>query len=225
MNPQYTAYLSNKVQRITAAVYRVSDLLPDKEPLKWQIREKAVFILSNFISFKTQKDIQKIAYLEQTGVLIEELLVLLSLLFNNEGIYSTTGVNFSVLAEEYRIIKKSLEREIRNYSVVESPNKSTPFLPQLSIGQKSKSNRHNNGRKEKSDPPSLIKTTPKLNEVRKSKILNIIKAKKEVSVGELSSVFTQVSEKTIQRDLLEMVSSGVLKKQGDKRWRKYTLMT
>ncbi len=58
---------------------------------------------------------------------------------------------------------------------------------------------------------------------RRNTILKLIKDKREVTIREVSVVVPDVSEKTIQRELLNLVSEGVLKKTGEKRWSKYSL--
>jgi hypothetical protein len=58
---------------------------------------------------------------------------------------------------------------------------------------------------------------------RRNTILKIIKDKKEVTIKDISALIADVSEKTIQRELITLVSEGVLKKVGEKRWSKYML--
>ena len=59
---------------------------------------------------------------------------------------------------------------------------------------------------------------------RRGRIIDFIKRKDWVSVGELAEVFRgETSEKTIQRDLAGMAGEGLLLKEGEKRWRKYKL--
>lgn len=58
---------------------------------------------------------------------------------------------------------------------------------------------------------------------RSQRILAIVKAKGIVSIGDVSAVVTDCSEKTIQRELLALVDRGVLKKEGERRWSTYRL--
>jgi hypothetical protein len=64
-------------------------------------------------------------------------------------------------------------------------------------------------------------------EERKHKILDLIKdvsiqtGKKEVSIKDISSAFSDCSEKTIQRELNALVANGQIKKIGEKRWSRY----
>lgn len=54
-------------------------------------------------------------------------------------------------------------------------------------------------------------------------IINLLKKTKEISVKDVSSIVSDCSEKTIQRELLNLVGKGVLKKEGERRWSKYSL--
>lgn len=58
---------------------------------------------------------------------------------------------------------------------------------------------------------------------RRNEILKLIKDKKEVTIKDISSIISNCSEKTIQRELLTLVGQGVLKRIGEKRWSKYML--
>ena len=58
---------------------------------------------------------------------------------------------------------------------------------------------------------------------RQSVILNLLKKKGEIMIKDVSPLIEGVSEKTIQRELLTLVKSGILRKEGEKRWSKYFL--
>jgi hypothetical protein len=58
---------------------------------------------------------------------------------------------------------------------------------------------------------------------RQSVIVSLLKRKKEIMIKDVSPLIEGVSEKTIQRELLAMVKQGLLKKEGEKRWSKYSL--
>jgi len=59
---------------------------------------------------------------------------------------------------------------------------------------------------------------------RRDKILSLIKDKKEVSIKDISGIFLDVSEKTIQRELNTLVTLGQIKKIGSKRWSRYAVV-
>ncbi len=58
---------------------------------------------------------------------------------------------------------------------------------------------------------------------RRNNILSLIKDRKEVTIKDISHVVSDCSEKTIQRELISLVSLGVLKKKGNKRWSRYSI--
>src|SRR3989344_4892971 len=58
---------------------------------------------------------------------------------------------------------------------------------------------------------------------RQGTIITILKRKKEIMIKDISSIISGYSEKTIQRELMTMVKTGILKKVGEKRWSRYSL--
>lgn len=67
---------------------------------------------------------------------------------------------------------------------------------------------------------------PKVNEAkqeRKENILKILKQKRDASINDISILFKDISAKTIQRDLSELIEEGLIIKEGSRRWSKYNL--
>ncbi len=58
---------------------------------------------------------------------------------------------------------------------------------------------------------------------RRARILKLIKDNREVTIKDISTHFPELSEKTIQRELVSLTEAGVLKKFGERRWSRYTL--
>lgn len=54
-------------------------------------------------------------------------------------------------------------------------------------------------------------------------IINLLKNSKDITVKDVSGIISDCSEKTLQRELLSLVDKGVLKKEGERRWSKYSL--
>lgn len=59
---------------------------------------------------------------------------------------------------------------------------------------------------------------------RRARILKLIKDNKEVSIKDITFYFPELSEKTIQRELISLVETNVLKKSGERRWSRYSLV-
>lgn len=67
-----------------------------------------------------------------------------------------------------------------------------------------------------------LKTTDSKND-RQSIIIKLLSKKSGLSINDFTDSIKGVSAKTIQRELLSMVASGVLKKEGERRWSTYSL--
>lgn len=78
----------------------------------------------------------------------------------------------------------------------------------------------------KQNKPKTIKKTSPLNEAkakRKDDILKILKQKRDASINDICALFKDCSSKTIQRDLIDLIDKGLVKKEGSRRWSKYNL--
>ena len=60
-------------------------------------------------------------------------------------------------------------------------------------------------------------------DARRDAILGVIRKKGKVTIKDVSLTMQEVSEKTIQRELLSLVEEGVLAKEGERRWSRYSL--
>jgi hypothetical protein len=58
---------------------------------------------------------------------------------------------------------------------------------------------------------------------RRTRIKTILEAKHEATIKDISEIITDCSEKTIQRELNAMIEENIVKRQGERRWSKYSL--
>lgn len=58
---------------------------------------------------------------------------------------------------------------------------------------------------------------------RKEAVVSVIRNKGSVSIKDISTMIRGVSEKTIQRELMALIDSGIVRKQGERRWSTYSL--
>jgi hypothetical protein len=59
---------------------------------------------------------------------------------------------------------------------------------------------------------------------RQEAILSLLKGKPGLTIKDFSRVIKDCSEKTIQRELLDLVERGLIKKEGERRWSTYSLV-
>jgi hypothetical protein len=60
-------------------------------------------------------------------------------------------------------------------------------------------------------------------EDREAKIIEVVRKLGRVSIKDISDAMPGVGEKTVQRALVSLVTRGVLKKEGERRWSRYAL--
>ena len=63
-------------------------------------------------------------------------------------------------------------------------------------------------------------TTPS----RRDRVMGVLKDKGQATIKDVSDVITDVSEKTIQIELNSLISEGVVHREGERRWSKYSLL-
>jgi hypothetical protein len=71
---------------------------------------------------------------------------------------------------------------------------------------------------------SKNKLLPVKDSARRDLILSVIKDKGTVFIKDISVVFRDVSEKTIQRELQKLVQEGLIAKKGSRRWTEYSFI-
>lgn len=58
---------------------------------------------------------------------------------------------------------------------------------------------------------------------RRERIKTILEAKGEASIKDISEIISDVSEKTIQRELNAMIDENIVKREGERRWSRYSM--
>jgi hypothetical protein len=76
---------------------------------------------------------------------------------------------------------------------------------------------------DKSEPKEKAVKSPEPKDSRQAIIIKILSKKGGLNIKDFADSIKGVSVKTIQRELLSMVASGVLKKEGERRWSTYSL--
>lgn len=263
----YLLFIYKKSERIVSAFYLVSNLFSENEPLKWQIRNIGLSIISQVLSLSSiQAD--KSGALHLLAVDLVKLLSLLDVSFV-AGVVSE--MNYKLLKRELEHLLQTLSDNGFNSEVV--PEKNVAIgeayfsIPTVQLTKNSSDilQRPNqlkypgevletanqtvqewgdvqknqlraykgqiNAKKilkdstMSSETPVSIKSdaVETSGTQREVLIVDLLKTKNNLTVKDFTSVIKGFSDKTIQRELLRLVSVGVLKKVGERRWSRYSL--
>jgi hypothetical protein len=199
----------DKVQKLTNALYRVTDLLSDREPLKWALRNKAIKIYNNLLSLLLPEQ-----EIKDKNNIINEIINSLSQIINlldfaSNG-SSVSSINFKILSKEYSNLK----------SFVDGKRGDITQEQKLLIDFNEKTENKQNNKKE-SIGHSIGRGNNLNNMERKNRILDCLKNKGPKTISEIKTDFPETGEKTIQRDLIKMTQMGKIRADGERRWRKY----
>jgi len=231
--------LKEHVLRVTAALYRVTDMLKEEEPLKWSLRRSAMEAID---SCPDLSDTARLTLAKSIGHCKGAVNSLQNKLLLAEAGGFISRINFEVLGREYALIREKLSRLETTpmgtpVSIEElaSLPENIPAPPRLSqnaelarsnqqpVNHKTQEKIAAPGKKTTDSSTSVALNTSRILE-RQEQILRHMQIGQWLGLHEVRSFFAEaVSGKTVQRDLMELYRQGVLKIEGRKRWRKYAL--
>ena len=228
-NLEFTSFFDNnadfvfiykKTEKLATAIYMVTNLFSDDEPMKWILRKKASELMSFILGYKEVllSEQEDFAYKAKTKIL--EIISLLQI-SSQGGLISE--MNFSILKQEFLnlIITLDSSKIFNKESMKVTISKTFFDVPITSVHNDLTEMSYITKRTE--DDVIKDKDTFKRSN-RQNIILNLLKKKKELTIKDISQVIKDCSEKTIQRELISFINAGVLKKNGQRRWSKYSLV-
>jgi hypothetical protein len=226
-------YTFKKAEKITAALYLISSLLKDTEPMKWELREKAVSMISSSIALNSIEPSDKNGILQSLFSVSLETLTLLNIA-SLAGLISE--MNHSILKNEIELIvsllkEKVLEDTERAGYILSDSFFKTDFkmgeIPQGQLtfdkGQSSAMNAAQQKQRDASVKKEKVALKDKKND-RKTMITSLLQKQSHLTIKDFAKVIQGCSEKTIQRELLELVEKGIIKREGERRWSTYSLV-
>lgn len=216
--------LYKKIERLSSAVFLVSNTVSHSEELKTKIRHLVINLISHCAPIKDNTPVERIKLISNIEATLMELSSLLDIACLS-GLVSE--MNASILKQEFSVTLKNLD-ELRQYCN-EGNKISNDFfninnvdfgngisinkLPIASINQKFIK-----------DNGIGIKDKNNRKEHREKAIIDVIRARGNVNIKDISKSIKGCSEKTIQRKLISLIESGVVKKDGERRWSRYSLV-
>lgn len=201
MDKQYLAQLAR-------AVYRVTELFPRNEPLRYKTREMADEILHDFVLFQNLEAQKRNQAKNQIFSKIEILSEYYFDLAKEQNWVNPR--NFLILKREYDKIKTEMvgapssaqiEPKLEQREV--EPLKVEPVLaptPQPAPAP--------------IPLPKVSEPEPDKLSERHKEILKIIKQKQEAQVGEIRESFPELSKRTLRRDLEYLLKQGYVERFG-----------
>ena len=203
--------------KLCLAVYKVSELFPEKESLKFFLRKKANQILADSILFSGKNPVSLTK--EQEKRLSDQIIINIEVL---QGYFEVAESqnwvkkeNFLVLKKEYDKIEKEVKEAHSTRDLKEPQPNSSGQAHSTSSGQ---AHSTSSGQ----EKPLQI-SLDKIKKGRYKKILEILGEKKEAQVRDLKEIFPQISKRTLRRDFDYLLRKGLVERIGDKNRTLYKL--
>ena len=226
-------FANKKTEKLVTALYMITDCMDTDDALKVKLRELGVELLSDMYKLSNLSPLDKHNHISSSLSHIYEVLSFIEIAYT---IGFISEMNTAILKKEFMILIGELENHqkkdkhftfvlddkmfsirqdlVENIKDKRTLSNSVSFINNKSPLQTFKSNKLNS-----------LTTSLTNKKDRTEKILNLIKEKKDISIKDISSSFINCSEKTVQRELNSLVSSGQIKKIGAKRWSRYQLVS
>jgi len=242
-----------KTNKLITALYMVTDILDNGEPLKNKLRSLGTDIVSDISSISGYKDL--------SNFISQKVSAIMSLLDIASAMNLISEMNCNILKKEFIELKQSVEESSHNLNIFKGNINLSEFLKDETFLESKHENNFSNNNVNKNlnnskghmtnigvqkgstllkalkdiKEPKIFKRTNvssktnfnNLKRERREIIIKIIKDNNNATITDIKNratgVLVSCGEKTLQRELVSMVQDGVLKKMGEKRWSKYFL--
>ena len=218
VDKEFPSALSGRASKLASALYLVTSLMPEGDPVRTELRNVGVTLVS---------DIAKSGRVARGSArdLVPAIVSLLEL-SKNAGLMS--AMNADVLSEKFIEFSHGLTADgdgvtgrsalaLLSDSFPDSV-KDTPTSSSVAVHKGQRANllaRH----LQASHRP-LARSG---DGVRRAKIIDFIKDRKRAGIKEIAHMFPGLSEKTVQRELLQLVRERVIAREGERRWSVYSI--
>lgn len=222
-----------KTEKLASALYMITNLFSDNEPIKWTLRKKVADLLSFTLTYKDTAELSQNDFVYNIKTRVLELSSLLEVSFRG-GLVSQ--MNFSVLKHEFsNLINIFSKTEISPKNPF-NENISKTFFDMSRSGEVGRDsdkiyNRIDSGYPvqrtsvgEIKDKDITVAKDSFKRSNRQTLILSLFNNKKrDLSIKDITHIIKDCSEKTVQRELNSFISMGLLKRAGVRRWSRYSL--
>jgi hypothetical protein len=180
---------TSKGQKISAALYLVTNHVSDADPLKHALRTHALALVTDSSQLVSlARDIDALLRVAVLAGMIRE---------QNARIIHAELTSYKALDT---LETSTIEQLFGTSTGVSQMS----FIPKTTLGSNAKIPNSNDQKSKRQDD-----------------ILSFINQRKSAVIKDISTLFPDVSEKTIQRELGALVDAGKITKRGSKRWSIY----
>lgn len=221
-------FVYKKTEKLAGAVYMVTNLFSENEPMKWILRKKVSDLLSFMLDYKDTAESRHFDFVYNIRTKVLELVSLLEISLRG-GLVS--DMNFTILKQEFSNLALMFisSSDAQTKEMFQKTISRTFFdVPEAEVGKghslRTTSSVQRIQYGDVKDKNTLVVADNFKRSNRQNIIFNMLKRKKELTIKDIAQTIKDCSEKTIQRELISLIRAGVLKKVGQRRWSKYSFV-
>lgn len=240
------AIYAKKIEKIVSAVYLVSDVMDQKSPLVSELRTHSLELINAIYALLSRSGFNSADDISRVFARLEKLISLIRIGTSTTAISVMNGdillVELDKLAQ---VIASDIAELLENEQAPKPRNATlrTATIPNAVLADDAfedlldryYSKRHQNDIK-----TTLLNQNDIINDIgsikttfqndiekypykidRKQDILDAIKSRRISTLPDIKSLVKNCSDKTLQRELVNLVEMGLIKKEGNKRWTTY----
>lgn len=225
-NGDHFVYTFKKTEKIVQAIYAITSHFDPDEPLKLRMREQSLSFLSDALALNSEHSQESILLTHSFFVGAFEISSLIKTA-QVSGMISSN--NSSILEREINSLTEFLKDRIISTTASKGLILSKDFFAtdvpaqaHSDKGQNSRSVSTNVSKNTEKSNQNNINLKDKRNS-RQIDILELLKKQGHLTIKDFAKVIQGCSEKTIQRELIDLVEKGIVVREGERRWSRYSL--
>ncbi len=221
-NDNYYKQIFKKTEKIVSVVFYILNNIEIEKKSETHISNiasKAHFVHENALRTLEIKPASSKEVLEQFAQALIGLDSTLRIAAMSSVI---TGEVLTVLVNEIDTVLRGLQSYITQENSADlsfftnlGASSNTPPQRTTQRMAQSPTQQHESGNKSATSAQSTVD--------RRDRIKTILEAKGEATIKDISEIVTDCSEKTVQRELNAMIEDNIVKRQGERRWSRYSL--
>lgn len=216
-------YVFKKTEKIAQAVYLITDHIKDSEPVKIRLKEESLDLLEISLGLNSIDIVEKKSLVNSFFSTIMGLTSFINIA-SISGLISRNNIDIISLEINKLVeyMKENIDTDLYKKGLILSSDffsvdSAFPDKGRLSIKPKTHSPQTNTAPSTERDSIKVTKNT------RQKNIMDLLKKESDLTIKDFVKVIDNCSEKTIQRELLSLVEKGMIKKDGERRWSRYSL--
>lgn len=216
------SFILTKSERLSSALYLVTGLIKDTEPIRLELRKKAIQILSDIHASEEKRFLDRA---ELLGRVIKEIEATRALLQVAHAGGVMSEMNATVISREFGVLKAALE----TWGDLKDPNLGYSVSPEFFLGAvpfpaSTPAAPQNIPIKKEPFPGPASVPAPAPTE-RREAILGYLREHPGATLREVregANLGQNISEKTVQRELVSLLAEGAITRAGERRWSRYS---